>query len=79
VVGIERFRAYVLESNSSLRELLDNIGVPTHFDAPGLLRVDVPVTLDTIADSPAGRALKESATNFLELAGRRSPPPANGA
>jgi RimJ/RimL family protein N-acetyltransferase len=69
-VGIERFRAYVLETNTPLRELLDNIGVPTRFESPGVLRVDVPVTLDTVADSPAGRALKGSAKNFLQLASR---------
>jgi RimJ/RimL family protein N-acetyltransferase len=72
-VGIERFRAYVLESNQAMRELLANLGVPTHFDSPGVLRLEVPVTLEWVDDSPAGRALKGSAKNFLQLAAGRRP------
>ncbi|HYU57032.1 MAG TPA: GNAT family N-acetyltransferase [Actinomycetota bacterium] len=38
--GIERFRAYVLESNRPMLEILEQLGAEAHRDSPGLLVVD---------------------------------------
>ncbi len=72
-VGIERFRAYILESNVPMRRLLEDMRVPVHFDSPGLLCVDVSTRPESVADSPAGRALIGSARDVLRLAARRQP------
>jgi GNAT superfamily N-acetyltransferase len=74
-VGIERFRAYFLDENGPMRELLENIGVPTHFDSPGLLRAEVPVSLDSVAESPAGLALKALARELVRPRAGHSPAP----
>ncbi len=58
MAGIERFRAYVLEDNEPMVALLQELGLETAFDSPGVIRVDVPLRPDLIADSPAARALE---------------------
>ena len=61
MAGIERFRAYVLVGNEAMLALLgdlDQLGVESTYDSPGVLRVDVPLVPDLIADSPIARALE---------------------
>ena len=72
--GIDRFRAYVGESNWPVRDLLESLGVSGRFDSPGLLCADIPVALDSLADSPARRALNALMTDAVHPGRRRSRP-----
>jgi GNAT superfamily N-acetyltransferase len=58
--GIRRFRAYVLEENTPMRDLLASFGAEVHHDSPGLLRMDVPLPLDPtdVVEGPAGAILR---------------------
>ena len=76
--GIRTFRAYVLEGNFPMRELLDNVGVKLHADSPGLLRMEVPVDLEDLPDSPAARALKALATEAISALPKLLAIPAEG-
>jgi RimJ/RimL family protein N-acetyltransferase len=68
--GITTFRAYVLEDNIAMRELLHQFGARTRVDSPGLLRLDVPLDPDDLPDSPAGRILRATAARLVPIAGR---------
>jgi RimJ/RimL family protein N-acetyltransferase len=69
---VETFRAYVLEENEPMRELLASLGATTEFHSPGVLRLDVPLDPGVIADSPAARVLKAVARQAVHVTG---PPP----
>lgn len=69
--GITAFRAYVLEENLVMRELLHGLGGRTHVDSPGVLRLDVPLDLGSLPDSPAGRVLRATAARLVPIAGRQ--------
>jgi GNAT superfamily N-acetyltransferase len=58
--GIRRFRAYVLEENKPMRDLLESLGADVHHDSPGLLRMDTPLPLDpaAVVEGPAGEILR---------------------
>src|SRR6266571_4119319 len=62
--GIERFRAFVLEENRPMREILGELGAETHHDSPGMLRIDVALDPDELPESPAGRVLRFIAGNL---------------
>jgi GNAT superfamily N-acetyltransferase len=75
MVGIKSFRAYVLADNEGMRELLGNVGVKLQFDSPGVLRLEVPIELDRMSDSPAALALKAFASDMTSsLRGREGEP-----
>lgn len=63
--GIDTFRAYVLEENRPMRELLESLGARAEHDSPGALRLDVPLDPGAIPDSPAGRVLKAVAASVI--------------
>lgn len=67
--GIRVFRAYVLEDNTPMRDLLESLGAKTHHESPGIVRVDVPLDPQLLADSPASRVLKAVAARAVELSG----------
>ena len=58
--GIRRFRAYVLEENTPMRDLLRSLGAEAEHDSPGLLRMDTPLPEDpeTVPAGPAGEVLR---------------------
>ena len=57
--GIERFRGYVLEDNRRMRQILEESGAIVAHDAPGVVRVDVPLPVAdaAIKETEAYRAL----------------------
>lgn len=57
--GIERFRGYVLEDNRQMRQILEESGAAVAHDAPGVVRIDVPLPVSdaAIQDTEAYRAL----------------------
>jgi GNAT superfamily N-acetyltransferase len=75
VAGIERFRAYVLEENAPMRDLLDALGAETMYDSPGVLRMDVPLDPHMLPDSPAARVLRAVATRLVSPALTKPPGP----
>lgn len=57
--GIRSFRGYVLEENTPMREMLTTAGASLAHDAPGVMRVDVPLPGEgAIRASEAYRALR---------------------
>jgi len=70
--GISHFRAYVLEGNAPMRELLEALGAHAAHDSPGVLKLDVPLDPQLLPDSPAARVLKSVAARLMMLTG---PPP----
>jgi len=58
--GVRRFRAYVLEENRPMRQVLESLGAEAHHDSPGVLRMETPLpsSPEVIPDTPAGRVLK---------------------
>jgi len=68
--GIRRFRAYALDSNRPLQELVREMGAEARFDSPGLVRVeaDLPARQDELRGSPMYRL-------FRALARGEAPPP----
>lgn len=67
LAGIRRFRAYVLEENLPMRDLLESLGGISVRDSPGLLRLEVPLDPDRIPDSPASRVLRAAAARLLPV------------
>jgi RimJ/RimL family protein N-acetyltransferase len=65
--GIERFRAYVLEENEPVREMLEALGAEARYDSPGVLRLDVPLAPELLPDSPAARMLRSLAANVFPV------------
>jgi GNAT superfamily N-acetyltransferase len=63
--GVTMFRAYVLEENVRMRELLDELGARSEHDSPGLVRIDVPLEPEMLPDSAAGRILRAVAARAL--------------
>ena len=74
MAGIERFRAYVLEENEPMLELLRELGADASYDSPGVLRLDVPLRSELLPDSPTARVLKLAATLTGSAAIDGSPP-----
>jgi hypothetical protein len=64
-VGVGTFRAYVLEENAPMRDLLEELGGRAEHDAPGVLRVDIPISAENLPDSPAGRILRAVAARLV--------------
>jgi GNAT superfamily N-acetyltransferase len=58
--GIRRFRAFVLEENRPMRDLLVSLGADVGHDSPGLLRMDTPLPMDPseVVEGPAGEILR---------------------
>jgi hypothetical protein len=71
--GIGFFRAYVLQENEPMRELLEGLGAYTELDSPGVVRFDVPLDPDSIPDSPVGRVLKAVALHIVAPVARPFP------
>lgn len=63
--GITAFRAYVLEDNAPMRELLESLGAVAKHDSPGLLVFDVPIDLERLHESPVLRVLRAVARRVL--------------
>lgn len=65
--GVRRFRAYVLEENTPMREVLERLGAEAHHDSPGLLRMDTPLPedADVVLDTPAGQVLRAVAEGTI--------------
>jgi GNAT superfamily N-acetyltransferase len=63
--GIRSFRAYVLEGNVPMRDLLESLGARTEFDSPGVVRFDVPLDPELLPDSPAGNVLRAVAQHVV--------------
>jgi GNAT superfamily N-acetyltransferase len=70
--GIRAFRAFVLQENAPMRDLLEALGALAERDSPGVLRLDVPLDPQLLPDSPAARVLKAVAEKAMSLTG---PPP----
>jgi catechol 2,3-dioxygenase-like lactoylglutathione lyase family enzyme/RimJ/RimL family protein N-acetyltransferase len=66
--GIECFRAYVLVENRPMKDILEQLGAESHFDSPGVERLDVPLAPDMLPDSPAAKVLKGVAAHMLKPA-----------
>jgi RimJ/RimL family protein N-acetyltransferase len=67
LAGVRAFRGYVLEENLAVRELIESLGARTEVDAPGTLRLDVPLDPASLPDSPAGRLLKAAAARLVPV------------
>ena len=67
LVGVERFRAYVLEENEPVRDLLEALGAEAVYDSPGLLRLDVRLDAELLPDSPAARMLRSLAAKVFPI------------
>jgi RimJ/RimL family protein N-acetyltransferase len=63
--GIRTFRAYVLEGNVPMRDLLETLGARTEFDSPGVVRFDVPLDPGILPESPAGNVLRAVAQHVV--------------
>jgi RimJ/RimL family protein N-acetyltransferase len=63
--GITAFRAYVLDDNAPMRELLEGLGARAHHDSPGVLVFDVPLDLERMHEGPALRVLRAVARRVL--------------
>ena len=77
MAGIERFRAYVLEANQPMLDLLRALGADAEYDSPGVVRMDVPLRAELLPDSPAARLLKLAAS-LTERSALRSADRAEG-
>ena len=64
--GIRTFRAYVLEENAPMLEILHEMGAVTEHEG-GFLRVDVPLPTDPedLPDTPTGRVFAAVARHIL--------------
>ncbi len=65
--GIKVFRAYVLEENQAVLELLNSMGAYPGHDDGSMLRVDVPLPSDPseLPDTPTGHVLRAIAKRML--------------
>jgi GNAT superfamily N-acetyltransferase len=68
-VGIRTFRAYVLDENRPMLEILLDLGATIRHKDAGVVEVDVPISADPedLPDTPAGRT-------FRAVARRQVPP-----
>lgn len=62
--GISTFRAYVMEANAPMRELLDELGATTRHDSSGALVVDMPLEVDDLPDTAAARLIRAIAVGL---------------
>jgi GNAT superfamily N-acetyltransferase len=61
--GIEVFRNYVLEENTAMLELLEDLGASRRLEEPGVYTVDMPLSSDDDeTDTPAGRVFRAVAS-----------------
>ena len=63
--GITMFRAYVLQGNTRMRYLLDQLGARTTLDSPGVLQMDVDLEPEGLPDSPPARVLRAAAKRLV--------------
>jgi len=65
--GIHRFRAYVLEGNSPMLDILLDLGARIEREEGGMLRVDVPIpeNPEDLPDTPTGRVFKAVAKRVI--------------
>ena len=63
--GVMTFRAYVIQHNARMRNLLEQLGARTTLDSPGVLRMDVDLDPDHLPDSPPARVLRAAAQRVL--------------
>lgn len=65
--GIDTFRAYVLESNKPMRDMLRDLGAKVRKRECGTVEVDVPVPKnpDDYPDTPIGRVFKAVARELI--------------
>ncbi len=63
--GIASFRAYVLEENAPMLDLMEDVGATAQHDSPGVLAMDVPLDPEQVPDSTAGRVLRAIAARLL--------------
>jgi GNAT superfamily N-acetyltransferase len=68
--GITSFRAYVLEENAPMLDLLEEVGATAQHDSPGVLAMDVPLDPEQVPDSTAGRVLRAVAARLLPAKSR---------
>ncbi len=68
--GITSFRAYVLEENAPMLDLLEDLGSTAQHDSPGVLSMDVRLDPDQVPDSTAGRVLRAVAARLLPAKAR---------
>lgn len=68
--GVEVFRSYVLDGNSAMLEVFDNLGAARERETDGLWRVDldVPEDEDDLPRSGAGRTFADAAREERHLA-----------
>jgi RimJ/RimL family protein N-acetyltransferase len=66
-MGITTLRAYVLEENRPMLEILRGLGATVSHEEAGVLRVDAPVLADPedIPDTPTGRVFKAVARRVI--------------
>ncbi|MDP8955921.1 MAG: GNAT family N-acetyltransferase [Actinomycetota bacterium] len=63
--GVRTFRAFVVQHNARMRNLLEQLGARTALDSPGLLRMDVDLDPEDLPDSPPARVLRAAAQRLL--------------
>lgn len=60
MVGIERFRAYVLEENEPMLGLLRVLGAESGYDSSGVFRLDIPLRTDPATDEPVAETMRQA-------------------
>jgi hypothetical protein len=63
--GVMTFRAFVIQHNARMRNLLEQLGARTTLDSPGVLRMDVDLDPDHLPDSPPAGVLRAAAQRVL--------------
>jgi GNAT superfamily N-acetyltransferase len=63
--GVMTFRAYVIQHNARMRNMLEQLGARTTLDSPGVLRMDVDLDPNGLPDSPPARVLSAAARRLL--------------
>ncbi len=63
--GVLTFRAFVVQHNLPMRNLLEQLGARTTLDSPGVLRMDVDLDPDGLPDSPPARVLRAAAQRVI--------------
>ncbi|HEX2266808.1 MAG TPA: GNAT family N-acetyltransferase [Actinomycetota bacterium] len=77
--GVMTFRAFVIQHNARMRNLLEQLGARTTLDSPGVLRMDVDLDPGHLPDSPPARVLRAAAQRVLgPVAGPSDLPDADG-
>jgi GNAT superfamily N-acetyltransferase len=63
--GVMTFRAFVVQHNARMRNVLEQLGARTALDSPGVLRMDVDLDPEGLPDSPPARVLRAAAGRLL--------------